>query len=254
MAEQDDAVRRALARPIGQPKGDALAERLREYHERGVAISELQADYSEKDLRELFSVSQDQLYKTLAFARYYDPEELEVLCATRNSDGNPLRWAHVRELLVYRDDKKARLKMQSKAVTEGWTVDELHEQIRQDRRGSLPRTRTVPGRRFKFDTVGELARRSAEIERQLASLLVCDDESDESTRRIDRLLAGGGTADQAALDDIAQRLAAIMRHASTLKAVVQPRRPTPTKKKPARKKAGRRKPARAKSRNRQRQT
>ena len=249
--KQKESVRRALARPIGQPKGDALAEKLREYHDRGVAISELEADYSEKDLREMFSVSQDQLYKTLAFARYFEPEELEVLCTTRNSDGNPLRWAHVRELLVYRDDKKARLKMQCKAVTEGWTVDELHEQIRQDRRGSLPGTRTVPGRRFKFDTVGELARRSAEIERQLASLLVCDDESDESTRRIDRLLAGGGTADQAALDDIAQRLTAIMRHANTLKAVVQAPRPT-TNKKPARKKAGRRKPARAKSRNRQR--
>lgn len=252
MTKQKEAVRRALARPIGQPKGDALAETLREYHERGVAISELEADYSEKDLRELFSVSQDQLYKTLAFARYYDREELDVLCGIRSPAGNPLRWAHVRELLVYRDDKKARLKMQSKAATEGWTVDELHERIQQDRKGGSQGVRTLPGRRFKFDTVAELARKSAEIERQLASLLVCEEEDDEPVRRIDRLLASGATIDQTVLDDVAQRLTAIMRHAGTLKAAVKTPRPATLEKKSASKRAGRRKPARTKSGNRRR--
>lgn len=116
MAKRKQALPRAVVQPIGQPKGDALADKLREYYERGVAVQELGSGHTEKELRELFNVSQDQLYKTLAFARYYEPKELDELCAARNADGDPLRWAHVRELLAYRENRKPRLKMQNRAV------------------------------------------------------------------------------------------------------------------------------------------
>ena len=221
MEKQKKAARRALAQPIGQPKGDALAAKLREYYERGVAISELRADYSEKDLRELFNVSQDQLYKTLAFARYYEPVELDVLCSTRNSDGNPLRWAHVRELLVYRENKKARTRMQRQAATKGWTVDELHERIKSDRNNS-DASPTVPGRRFKVDSVTELARRTAEVERLLASLLANSDRNDErSARRLDELLECVDETDRKTLRRVTQKLNLISRHTRVMRKTVE---------------------------------
>jgi len=219
MAKRKAVTRQPVTGPIGQPKGDALAEKLREYHERGVAISELGAGRTEKELRELFNVSQDQLYKTLAFARYYDADELDELCGSRNADGNPLRWAHVRELLAYRDSKTARLRMQKRAIKERWTVDELHEQVRRDPKANSRTSSVSPGRPFKFKSVEELLRKSAEMERQLSSLLVAVGDGEESSRRIDRLLAGTGHPES--LQEVLRSLAAIERHARKLKRVVE---------------------------------
>jgi hypothetical protein len=189
MAKQKKAAQPVDAAPIGLPKGDAIVKKLREYHQRGVGIREHGTGHSEAELIELFKVSKDQLYKTQAFARHYEPEQLEALCADRDTDGNPLRWAHVRELLVYRDDRKARLRMQRRAVRGHCTVDGLREQIRRDRRGQS----RVVGRRagpwFKFDSIPELIRKSEEIERQLASLLAAVDSEGEPRRRVDNLLA-----------------------------------------------------------------
>lgn len=95
MAKRRKTAQPFVEAPIGLPKGDALVEKLREYHQRGVDILGNGDGRSEAELIELFKVSKDQLYKTQAFARYYEPEELEALCADRDPDGNPLRWAHV---------------------------------------------------------------------------------------------------------------------------------------------------------------
>jgi hypothetical protein len=193
---------------VGLPKGDALADKLREYHQRGVDIQEHGSGHSEAELIDLFKVSKDQLYKTQAFARYYNADELEALCADRDADGNPLRWAHVRELLVYRDDRKARLKLQKRAVRGCWTVDELREQIQRDRRDQL----RVTGRRA--------GRKSEEIERQLASLLATVGSDDEPRRRIDDLLAKATAADRDALRGVARKLTEIEQHVDRVRQAV----------------------------------
>ena len=213
--------KQALPRAVVQPKGDALADKLREYYDRGMAIQELGSGHTEKELRELFNVYQDQLYKTLAFARYYDPQELGELCAARNADGDPLRWTHVRELLAYRDNKKPRLKMQKWAVREGWTVDELHEHIQFDSKVKSRSSATSPGRPFKFKSVTDLVRKSAEMDRQLASLLASSGDAEESSRRIDRLLAVRDMNDLEPLQEVLRSLTAIERQARRLKRAVR---------------------------------
>ncbi len=149
MVNRKRAAQPTVAASIGLPKRDALADKLREYHQRGVDIQEHGTGRSEAELTELFKVSKDQLYKTQAFAWYYAADELEVLCAARDADGDPLRWSHVRKLLVYRDDKQARLKQQKHAVRKRLTVDDLREQIQRDRRHSRE-SRTRAGPRFKL--------------------------------------------------------------------------------------------------------
>ena len=224
---------------VGLPKGDALADKLREYHQRGVDIQEHGSGHSEAELIDLFKVSKDQLYKTQAFARYYNADELEALCADRDVDENPLRWAHVRELLVYRDDRKARLKLQRLAVRQRLTVDELREQIQRDRGGQTRvSTRNRPGPRFRFDSVVELIRKTEEMERQLASLLADARHDDEPQRRIDDLLAKTTEADRDALQSVARKLTAIAQHAELLSkavtAAARKRRRAATRKKKAR--------------------
>jgi len=224
---------------VGLPKGDALADKLREYHQRGVDIQEHGSGHSEAELIDLFKVSKDQLYKTQAFARYYNADELEALCADRDVDENPLRWAHVRELLVYRDDRKARLKLQKRAVRGCWTVDELREQIQRDRGGqSRVSKRNRPGPRFRFDSVVELIRKTEEMERQLASLLADAGNDDKPQRRIDDLLAKTTEADRDALQSVARKLTAIAQNAElvskAVSAAVGKRRRAATRKKKAR--------------------
>jgi hypothetical protein len=205
---------------VGLPKGDALADKLREYHKRGVDIQEHGSGHSEAELIDLFKVSKDQLYKTQAFARYYNSDELEALCADRDVDENPLRWAHVRELLVYRDDRKARLKLQKRAVRGCWTVDELREQIQRDRRDQSRVTGRRAGPRFKFSSIPELIRKSEEIERQLASLLATVGSDDEPRRRIDDLLAKATDADRDALRGVARKLTEIEQHVDRVRQAV----------------------------------
>ncbi len=201
---------------MGLPKGDDLADRLREYHQRGVDVREHGGSDSEAELMERFKVSKDLLYKTQAFARYYDADELESLCADRDVDGNPLRWAHVRELLVYRDDRKARLKQQKQAVRKQLTVDELREQIQRDRGGRSRIAGERAGPRFKFGSVVDAVRKSAEIERLLASLAATIGEGDDQKRRIEVLLKNCSAADRDAVDRLVNNLTAIRQHADDI--------------------------------------
>ncbi len=230
-----------VAASIGFPKGDAQADKLREYHQRGVDIRKDGTGRSEAELIERFKVSKDQLYKTQAFARYYEADELEALCADRDADGNPLRWSHVRELLVYRDDKKARLKRQKHAVRKRLTVDDLREQIQRDR-GQSRESGTRAGPRFKFDSVTELIRKLEEIERQLASLLTNVGNDDERQRRIDGFLAKTEEADRDALRAVARKLTAIEQHAGQVRqavtAATRMRRNPATRKKARRTRSG----------------
>jgi len=208
-------------KPVGLPKGDAIADKLREYYERGEAILEHGEEETEAELKRRFNVSTDQLYKTRAFARYYTRRQLDELCRDRDPEGNPLRWAHVRELLVFRDEDTAtRRKLQKRAAREGWTVDRLRDEVHKVRGRS--RVSSKPsGPKIKYESVPELIRKTQEIERQLARLLETNEEEDSGNGRlIDKLIRIDPDATAESLARLASTFESIRQHASKLKTPV----------------------------------
>lgn len=209
--------KRKKAKPIGQPKGNALAQRLRAYYYRGRKINARaeKTEASTADLKDEFELSLDQAYKTRAFARLYTKDELRELCGARDSHGNPLGWAHVRELFVFKnneDDKTKRKKLQTQAVENGWTVDELKERIRKVRGGSRKRG----GAPFKYTTakasVADLLRWADEARRYLDGLFrPVDAQSDPSKLVIDGVLSKWHVVDRI------QRLKALAERAGQIK-------------------------------------
>lgn len=94
--------------------------------------------------------------KCKQFAEMYSPAEFKELCKLRRPNGKPIGWGHVTKLLtVPQDDKKLRVKLQTKAAKEGWTARRLNDEIQ----GSYESVSSGMGRRWNLPTSKEQALR-----------------------------------------------------------------------------------------------
>lgn len=119
---------------VGKPKGDAIANELKRYHELGQTLNGERKQFSNAQQIERYEISQQIFYKACAFARLYSVADLERLCQRRfqqgKSTGTPFTWAHVIQLLSVRQ-KKLRRSIEAEAEREGWTTRELALQVKQ---------------------------------------------------------------------------------------------------------------------------
>jgi hypothetical protein len=125
---------------------------LRRYYELGRRASGKAADGSAKEPEPLKVLAAeagvkyaDTIRKALRFATTYSQAELEELLALRDPDGEPLPWYFVRILLQVRD-KSVRAELQRRAAAEGWSRQDLWDEINA-RRGGIRRT-SKGGRKF----------------------------------------------------------------------------------------------------------
>ena len=94
--------------------------------------------------------------KCRQFAEMYTPVEFKELCKLRRPDGKPIGWGHVTKLLtVPLDDRKLRVKLQTRAARDGWTARQLNDEIQ----GKYELVSGGVGRRWNLPTSTEQALR-----------------------------------------------------------------------------------------------
>lgn len=142
--------------------GEKIAT-LRKYYKLGRRASDTSPDGTPrkpeplKKLAEEAGVkSQDTIRKALKFATTYSDGELKELLALRDPDGEPLSWYLVRVLIQVKD-KAQRAELQGRAVREGWSRQDLWDEINARQGG--PRRIPKGGRKFALPRNPEQALR-----------------------------------------------------------------------------------------------
>ena len=126
------AIRQIKRRPHN-PQGEEAVKLLRNYYQLGTELrrffpsNDRHMGYMVEFTRK-FGVSRHTAYKAMAFATQFSDADLEELCNKRDSNGNPLSWAQVIQLLsLKRKDRQRLLKL---TVKNGWSSRQLIAEIK----------------------------------------------------------------------------------------------------------------------------
>lgn len=107
------------------------------------------------------------LRRARQFARVYTEKQLDTLLRLRTSEGLPLSWSHVQELIAV-GEAAARAGLQRRAAREGWTVRQLKAEVQKLHGGK----RSKGGRKFATQGTPEDAlKRLADVGRVWVRLI-----------------------------------------------------------------------------------
>jgi len=163
----------------GKSRRDKASEaetQLRAYHALGRKVIErvqegpLDAASLQK-LEEETGQGADNIRKARVFAAKYTDRQLDELCRLRTTEGMPLPWRHVRQLLMLTPGP-GRDALQKKAAERGWSLEELIAAIPKNVRRE--QTRREGGRAFRgpenqADALRQIARHGEEWLRRFGS-------------------------------------------------------------------------------------
>lgn len=126
--------------PATTGKAKRMVDRLRAHHALGRQANESQL--STREFADKHGYNEHTMRKIRAFAREYDANGLDRLCALRRPNGLPLQWGHIPYLLTIKD-RRQRLRIQERAAREGWTAPILNAAIPSKFRSAAGHGRTM---------------------------------------------------------------------------------------------------------------